>query len=110
MAEQGGGGRNPGWIPTDDDAAAACSMALQTVVRISLLWLNGWLQTDMPFFQDSRKNRIPNLCCARIPSKGLRHYKKGQDDPINFKLFGIFLYFDLLPRISTICHVAVFDN
>ena len=39
MAEQGGGGRNPGWIPTDDDAAAACSMALQTVVRISLLRL-----------------------------------------------------------------------
>ena len=39
MAEQGRGGRNPGRIPTDDDAAAACSMALQTVVCISLLRL-----------------------------------------------------------------------
>ena len=39
MAEQGRGGRNPGRIPTDDDAAAACSMALQTLVRLSLLGL-----------------------------------------------------------------------
>ena len=39
MAEKGRGGRNPGRIPTDDDAAAACSMALQTLVRLSLLGL-----------------------------------------------------------------------
>ena len=71
MAEQGRGGRNPGRIPTDDDAAAACSMALQTVVRISLLWLGRVAGITGGYLEQIGMGRVFNrdICRAKRPSR-----------------------------------------